>query len=202
MFLTRFLSAAFVASSLAACSSPRLEADVVRFHRNDVAAAGTVTLRHADPQVTQSLEFQQYAAVIGERLARHGFRPATGGEADLIGEVGYVTSTRSTLREGSSSPVSVGVGVGGVGSHVGVSVGTSFGLGRKSEGSGIRVHTLSLRLMKPDGQTVWEGRATAETAREKGGDFASLLPGLADALLSDFPGLSGQTTRYVEPSGR
>jgi len=200
--LTRIFAAAFVASSLAACSSPRFEADVVRFHQNDVARAATVSLRHADPQVTRSLEFQQYAAVIGERLARHGFRPAEGGTADLIGEVGYVTSTRAALRDGSSSPVSVGVGVGGVGSHVGVSVGTSFGLGRKSEGSGTRVHTLSLRLMKPDGQTVWEGRATAETSKEKGGDFASLLPGLADALLSDFPGPSGRTTRYVEPSGK
>lgn len=202
MSVTRFFAAAFVATSLAACASPRFEADVVRFHRNDLAPAATVSLRHADPQVTQSLEFQQYAAVIGERLARHGFRPATGGAADLIGEVGYVTSTRAALRDGSSSPVSVGVGVGGIGSNVGVSVGTAFGLGRKSEGNGTRVHTLSLRLMKPDGQTVWEGRATAETDREKGGDFAAMLPKLADALLANFPGPSGQTTRYVEPSGR
>jgi len=200
--VTRLLAAAFLATSLAACAAPRFEADVVRFHRNDVAQAGTVSLRHADPKVTQSLEFQQYAAILGERLARHGFRPASGGQADFIGEVGYVTSTRAPLRDGSSSPISVGLGVGGIGSHVGVSVGTSFGLGQKKENNGTRIHTLSLRLMTPDGKTVWEGRATTETDREEGGDFASLFPKLADALLSSFPGPSGKTTQYVEPSGR
>lgn len=203
MSIVRILAAALLASSLNACASNRFEADVVRFHRNDVAEVATVSLRPADPNLAQTLEFQSYAEILGQRLASHGFRPAANGAADLIGEVGYVTATRSALRDGrSSSPVSVGVGVGGVGSNVGVSVGTAFGIGGGKSKGGTRVHTLSLRLMQPDGATVWEGRAVAEVSTDQKDDLPSVFPRLADALLSDFPGPSGTTTRYVEPSGR
>ena len=202
MTLTRILAAALLATSLGACASSRFEADVVRFHRNDVAESATVSLRPADPSLAQTLEFQQYAEILGQRLSAHGFRPASGGTADLIGEVSYTTTTRSALRDRSSSPVSVGVGVGGVGSNVGLGVSTAFGLGGNKSNGGTRVHTLALRLTKPGGETVWEGRAEAEAGMDQGGDLPTLFPKLADALLSDFPGPSGQTTRFVEPSGR
>lgn len=201
MPFVRIIAAALLASSLGACASSRFEADVVRFHRNDVAEASTVSLRPADSGLAQTLEFQQYAEILGQRLAARGFRPASGGAADLIGEVSYTTTTRSALRD-NRSPVSVGVGVGGVGSNVGVSLGTAFGIGGNKSNGGTRVHTLALRLMKPGGETVWEGRAVAEASMDQGGSLPSLFPKLADALLSDFPGPSGKTTQYVEPSGR
>ena len=201
MPIARIIAAALLASSLGACASNRFEADVVRFHRNDVAETATVSLRPADPNLAQTLEFQQYAEILGQRLRSHGFRPAAGGTPDLVGEVSYTTTTRAALREGSS-PVSVGVGVGSFGSNVGVSLGTAFGLGGNKGDGGTRVHTLALRLMKPDGPTVWEGRAVAEANMNQKGDLPSVFPKLADALLSNFPGPSGKTTQYVEPSGR
>lgn len=202
MTIPRILAAALLATSLGACSASRFEADVVRFHRNDVAERTTVSLRPADPNLAQTLEFRQYADILGQRLARHGFRPANGGAPGLIGEVSYTTTTRSALRDRSSSPVSVGIGVGGVGSHVGVGVGTSIGIGGSRSSGGTRVHTLALRLMKPGGETVWEGRAETEADMGAQGDLPAVFPRLADALLSDFPGPSGKTTRYVEPAGR
>lgn len=201
MPIARILAAALLASSLGACASNRFEADVVRFHRNEVAEAATVSLRPADPNLAETLEFQQYADILGQRLARHGFHPASGGTPDLIGEVSYTTTARAALRD-NRSPVSVGVGVGGVGSNVGVSVGTAFGLGGNKSNGGTRIHTLSLRLMKPGGPTIWEGRAEAEVGANSRGDLPAVFPRLADALLSDFPGPSGKTTRYVEPTGR
>lgn len=201
MPIARIIAAALLATSLGACASSRFEADVVRFHRSDVAKASTVSLRPADPNLAQTLEFQSYADILGRQLARHGFRPVTDGTPNLIGEVSYTTVTRSALRD-KRSPVSVGVGVGGVGSHVGVSLGTAFGLGGNKNEGGTRIHTLALRLMTPGGETVWEGRAEAEAGMNQGGDLPSLFPKLADALLADFPGPSGKTTRYVEPSGR
>lgn len=201
MPFARIIAAALLASSLGACASSRFEADVVRFHRSDVAEASTVSLRPADPNLAQTLEFRQYAEILGQRLAQHGFRPADGGTPGLIGEVSYSTATRAALRD-NRSPVSVGVGVGGVGSHVGVSLGTAFGLGGNKSDGGTRVHTLALRLMKPGGETVWEGRAETEAGMDADGDLPSLFPKLADALLADFPGPSGKTTQYVEPSGR
>lgn len=202
MTIPRILAAALLATSLGACASSRFEADVVRFHRDTVAESTTVSLRPADPSLAQTLEFRQYADILGQRLARHGFQPANGGTPGLVGEVSYMTTTRSALRDRSSSPVSVGIGVGGVGSHVGVGLGTSIGIGGNKSNGGTRVHTLALRLMKPDGETVWEGRAEAEAGMNAGGDLPALFPKLADALLADFPGPSGKTTRYVEPSGR
>lgn len=199
MLHIRLIAATLLAASLTACASQRFEADVVRFHKGYTAEAATVALRPADPALAQTLEFRQYADIISSRLARHGFRPAgTTGQADLTGEIAYNVTTREALRDGRS-PVSVGVGVGGVGSHVGVSLGTVFGLGGKDKG-GTRVYNLSLRLIRPGGETVWEGRTSAEVSVREGTDLASVLPVLTDALLSNFPGPSGQSTRYVAPT--
>lgn len=204
MPLTRILAAALLASSLGACASSRFEADVVRFHRDDVAERTTVSLRPANPDLAQSLEFQSYAEILGQRLARLGFQPTSGDAPALIGEVSYTTVNRSVLRDHSSSPVSVGVGLGGGGGHLGGGIGLSFGLGGNKDKGGIRIHTLALRLMKPGGETVWEGRAETETRMSDNGnlDAQTVFPRLADALLADFPGPSGITTQYVEPSGR
>lgn len=177
----------------------RFKADVVRFHGATVPSGQSVALEAADPEQAGSLEFSSYANRLGEGLGRLGFKPAATTDAapGLIGQIGYATTLRPVLRDGDDSPVHVGVGVGGGGGNVGVSVGTVFGLGKREPRGGARVHELRLVLKTPEGAAVWEGRATTETDERT--PFAEVAPGLVDALLSDFPGPSGRTTRYKAP---
>lgn len=194
------VAAPFIALSLlAGCADTRFKADVVRFHSGYQPAAMSVALVPADPALADSLEFTAYANQIGARLGQFGFTPEPDpAKAALIGQISYNSATRRGLRE--ESPVKVGVGVGGVGSHVGVSLGTAFGIGEKTSND-VKVNSLSLRLVKPGGEAVWEGRASSENPA-KTGDFATVLPKLIDALFTDFPGPSGRTTRYTEPAGK
>jgi hypothetical protein len=178
----------------------QLQADVVRFHNGFTAQGQVIRLEPDDPGLAASLEYQSYAEALGARLAKLGFKPAGGenGAPQLVGVIAYKSVVEASSAP-ARSPVSIGVGVGGGSRNVGVSLGTSFGLGTPATRD-VRVNSLSFTLKSAqDGQVVWEGRATNEQRDTPNAAPTQAIPQLMDALLSDFPGLSGKTTRYRAP---
>lgn len=185
--------------ALGACATPPPKASAVRFHSGFQPSAQSVALQPADPALARSLEFSAYANAVGRRLEDLGFKPAADAQAaDLIGQISYSTQVRSGPAE--RSPVSIGVGVGGVGSNVGVSVGSSIGLGERTSTDRV-LTSLSLRLT-PRGATtaLWEGRAQIDQPAKAAA--GSAVPQLIEALLADFPGPSGVTTTHGPPATR
>lgn len=192
----RIFSLFLIAVSLTACASQRFEADVVRFHTMgpDIESR-SISIVPARPGL-EGLEFTRYANLIGERLRSFGFRPATQGEpAELLALVDYSVMPRALLNERGDSPVSVGVGVGGVGSHVGVSVGTVFGVGERRQDK-VFARTLSLQLKDISAnEVIFEGRVMSEGEE---GSLPVIMPNMVDALFADFPGPSGETTHFEQ----
>lgn len=185
-------------SALAACSTTNSGVDVTRFHLEQPVARGSVFLEPANPDRAGSLEFRTYADAVAAELRDIGFTVAsTRDAAELIGTMDYMQATRQAIAE--RSPVSVGIGGGTFGSGLGVGLGTMFGLGGGKSGD-IVTNMLELRLKREsDETTIWEGRATSE-ARE--GDAQASLSAdirvLADRLLRDYPGQSGETVTYED----
>lgn len=180
---------------LAACTDNRFAADVTRFHIAPQAARGSVFLEPVE-KTPPTLEYQNYAAAVASELREVGFSIAeTRASAELVGMVSYEQTTRAEAAK--NSPISIGIGGGTFGGNVGIGVGTTFGVGKSRNGE-VRMNTLALQLKRAsDGTVVWEGRASAEAAdNSRYGPLASSIPMLADALLRDFPGTSGQTIRY------
>ena len=187
---------------LSACATNRFSADVVRFHSGFQTPAGsTVAIRPVDPGLAGSLEFAGYANQLGERLGRLGFKPAPGGPSDFVAELAYSQQTRdSSVDSGGRSPVNIGIGVGGGSGNFGLGGSVNFPLGnRQQQARGVRDTLVTLRLKRGDA-TVWEGRATAESASLESNSLPLLMPDLIDALLSNFPGESGKTVRYSPPA--
>lgn len=190
-----------LALSVSACAGDRAGADVTRFHLNQQLAPASVYLEPINPEAGgQSLEFRSYAAAVGQELSQLGYTvvPALT-QAELVGSLSFGQMTREALATGS--PVRIGVGGGTFGDNVGVGLGTSFGLG-SSKSRDVNVNMLALQLKRrSDNSVIWEGRATSE-AREgtRYGDLSAAVPMLADALFENFPGPSGQTTRYKPPA--
>ncbi|MFZ5609265.1 MAG: DUF4136 domain-containing protein [Pseudomonadota bacterium] len=196
--ISRTLIALFLGLFAAACASPRFAADVVRFHQWPDGAKGegrSVAVMPANPAL-EGLEFAPVADIVGRRLAALGFAPPRqDGTADLLALVDFSVGRRAALQdEGRDSPVRVGIGVGSVGRHSGVSVGGIFGVGGSKKPDASFVRTLSVQLKDAASNAVlFEGRATS-FGRED--DILMVMPYLADAVFEGFPGRSGVTTRF------
>lgn len=181
---------------LAACTSNRFQADVTRFHMTPPTLRGSIYLEPLDRAAAGSLEFQDYASALGAELRETGFTVAPAREgAEFVGIVTYGQTTREGV--GGGSPITIGIGGGTFGKNVGVGLGTSFGLGEKKS-SQTAINMLALKISRAsDNSVVWEGRAIAEAAgSSRYGPLSTAIPALADALLRDFPGTSGQTVTY------
>lgn len=181
---------------LAACTTNRFEADVTRFHMTQPGLRGSIYLEPLEKTAAGTLEFQNYASAVNAELAEHGFSLASGREgAEYIGVLAYGQTTREGV--GGGSPVTIGIGGGTFGKNVGVGLGTSFGIGEKKTKE-TAINMLALKIERASDKSVlWEGRAVAEAgSTTRYGPLAAAMPALADALLRDFPGTSGQTVTY------
>ncbi len=181
---------------LAACTTNRFEADVTRFHMTQPGLRGSIHLEPLEKAAAGTLEFQNYSSAVGAELAEHGFSVSPTREgAEYIG----VLSVGQTVREGigGGSPVTIGIGGGTFGKNVGVGLGTSFGIGEKKKKE-TAVNMMALKIERAsDKSVIWEGRAVAEAGSStRYGPLSASVPALADALLRDFPGTSGQTVTY------
>lgn len=177
-------------SLLPACAATIPPVEVTRFHVNEAIAPGTIATAPLAGQDGGTIEFRTYAIAVSRELAKLGFVEAQ--KSAYLAEIGYARDTREQLAK--RSPVTIGIGGGSIGSHVGVGVGTSFGVGGGSNRN-IVISRLEVRIKrKADSAVVWEGRAQTEAPS----NAPAAQPGLAaeklaTALFSGFPGESGKT---------
>lgn len=190
---SRLLSAAALAAmlALAACTTPP-SAQVARFHTGQPIARGTIAITPADAEFGTTLEFRAQADAVGRELARQGFVIVPdAAHAQYVA----VVEIHAIGRAGPPREPKLRIGLGGgFGSgNVGVGSSVSVPVGGQPQGTTLTSTTLSVAIRdRSSNQTLWEGRATAESTN--GGGTANVTP-LASALFRDFPGNSGQTVK-------
>ncbi|PHZ85966.1 DUF4136 domain-containing protein [Paremcibacter congregatus] len=192
------LTVALVLLTLTGCSSsPSYE--VTRFHSLPAPQKQTIEVSFWDPELKRSIEYGQYAELVGQYLGSVGYRPPEGRPTDLIARIGFANrpiDTDGDVDDGKPhGSISIGVGSGGGYHHsgVGVGVGVGFPLGeRKVRTEYVRIFTLDI-LRRSDGVKLYEGRA-----RSEGRDpLTNAIPNLIEALFQNFPGESGQSDKIT-----
>ena len=182
------------ALALSACATtPPVE--VTRFHLGTPISRGTIDVEPLTSAGPASLEYKTYAAAVQGELLRQGFTAAAPGEtAQYLATVNFMRASRGTIDEGP--PVTLGLGVGGFGRHVGGGVGGGIGIG-KHRMKELIVSELSVQIKdRANGSAIWEGRAQQDGALGKrDADPAAAAAKLAHALFLGFPGESGRTIK-------
>ncbi|PCJ38832.1 MAG: hypothetical protein COA81_11855 [Alphaproteobacteria bacterium] len=175
--------------SLTGCSKD-IVSDVTRFHNLPAPNAETIEVVSLDPALQNSLEFGQYAELVGRHLGSVGYRPAKNKPSDLIARITYGARPVDSLTDNGPRS-SVGVGVGGGGHRTGVGVGLSFPIGNSTpEQEYILLFSLEI-TRRSDGVKLYEGRVSSRGKES----LALTMPYLVDALFRDFPGKSGTSSR-------
>lgn len=202
------LSSLAAALLLSGCMTPTGPVEVSRFNRVSDGVQygkgsfdiGSVTENGATGGIASS----PYQAAVGREMQRIGYSDSGAAQAsapnasasassDVIANIAITVSDLGVRQ--SRSPVSVGVGgsTGGYRSGVGVGVGLDLTSLLSKPKSRI-VTELSVRILnRSDNKVIWEGKAaqeaTAGTPAAQPGIAASKL---AEALFSNFPGVSGE----------
>ena len=186
----RILTGAAALALLAGCTTGPAGTEVTRFHLGVPIARGDIALVPVDPRNADSLEFRAIADAVAAELARQNFAPAP--NSPRVTYVGTITVTTGARPVPPKSSFSIGIGGGGFGRGGGVGGGVSLPVGGTRPGE-IRFTTLSLQIKRHSDETVvWEGRATG-LSDTRDGAGAPDFPGLARALLGNFPGTPGRT---------
>jgi hypothetical protein len=183
-----------VAASLAGCAASIPPVQVTRFHANPQLAAGTAVIEPGGSGDAKSLEFRAYAAAVARELTSLGVSEAQGVATPYVVTLDVARDTREELAGGS--PVTIGVGGGSFGRRSGVSLGTSFGLG-KNRTREVIITRMAVQIRKrADKSVIWEGRAETEASSRAPASQPGLAADkLAAALFKGFPGESGRTVR-------
>jgi hypothetical protein len=205
-------------ATLSACATG-FNADVSRFASRLPAPQGqTFTVVADDPSLAGGLEFSQYASYVADHMAALGYRPVNSTQqADLIVRFDYgvdngrerVRSTGVGYRDpfysswGSYRPVVIRtpygnrIGYAPTYSPWGYGWNDSFfgGYGGRDVYS-YTVYTSGVEMKIDDrnGQRLFEGKAEAASTSNR---LQYLVPNLVQALFTDFPGNSGETTRIT-----
>lgn len=184
------------ALALAGCAAQVGPVEVTRFSAPDAPTLGRGVIR-IDPaklQDASSLEFRTYAAAVAQELAKVGYRQALPGETLRDTQVAVLSIDRQVYQPGRQrSPVSVGVG-GSTGSY-----GSGLGLGLGINLAGKPQDQIETRMQvmikeRPEGRTIWEGRAAFTVGSKSPMAQTSLgAAKMAEALFKGFPGKSGET---------
>lgn len=189
-----FTLSALALVTAAGCASSIPPVQVTRFHANPVLAAGTAAIEPVSGGDAQSLEFRAYAAAIARELTSLGVAEGQGSATPYVVTLDVARDTREELSRGS--PVTIGVGGGSFGRRSGVSLGTSFGLGR-NRAREVIITRMAVQIRKRgDKAVIWEGRAETEaSSRAPAAQPGLAADKLAAALFKGFPGESGRTVR-------
>lgn len=164
---------------------------VTRFHLNQPIAPGQISVEPLLPADRTSPEFQTYANIVGQQLARAGFSEAPG--LARSEQVAVIQVDRAFFDGPPKSSFSFGIGGGSYGWRGGGGGGVSTTIpGKPTQIVATRLIVQIKR--RSDSSTVWEGRAET-TARfgTPGTQPADTVQHLAVALFQDFPGVSGRT---------
>lgn len=174
---------------LAGCSKT-IVSDVTRFHNLPEPDAETIEVVSMDSELQKSIEFGQYAELVGRHLGAYGYKPPQDTPSRLIARIGYgIRPAAGGSEYGPRS--SVGIGAGGGSHHTSVGVGISFPIG-KSESRQEYVRMLSMEIIRrSDSVKLYEGQVIS-----RGQEGLPLtIPYLVDALFQGFPGKSGTSNR-------
>lgn len=202
MRLLRFIAPFAALAVLAGCTTGPSGTEVTRFHLGAPIARSTISLVPNDANQSFGLEYRSYADAVATELARQNFIPV--GNDPTSAYIGTISIGQVDRRGATrSSGFSIGLGGGSFGRGGGIGGGVSLPVGGRSRTDVIRANTLALQIRRrADGSIVWEGRATAEAdTRRAESALPNAIPGLAHALLADFPGAPGQTV-HVPASRR
>jgi hypothetical protein len=194
MRATRMMLVTLGALSLAGCATtPPVE--VTRFHLGTPISRGTIDVEPFSSTGSASIEYKTYAAAVQSQLLRLGYSvPPAGQPGQYLATVNFLRASRGVIDEGP--PVTLGLGLGGFGRHVGGGVGGGIGIGKHREKELI-VSELSVQIKdRSNGSAIWEGRAQldGQVGKEEANPAAAAAK-LADALFRGFPGESGRTIR-------
>lgn len=184
-----------MAAALAGCATgpSRFPVQATRYHFNAMTDRGTIAVEPLTGTGTASIEYKTYAAAVQTELLRLGYTiPAPGATPQFLATVSFSRAARALPPR--RSPVSIGLGGGGIsgggGGGVGLGGGVSFPVG--GAGAGV-VTELSVRI-RQGADAVWEGQAQSLTdLSAPDADTGAVAARLARALFSGFPGESGRT---------
>lgn len=176
---------------LAGCASGPAGVEVTRFHISQPLAGASIAVVPADTNLTNSLAFRAEADAVMAELVRAGFRAAAPSQAPAL--TAAIRLERGTGERPRRSGLSIGLGGGFGGRGGGFGTGVNIPVTSTTQTVSNALLTLQIRRAG-DPSVVWEGRATAS------GTPADVSAGrLARALMSGFPGPSGQTM-VVKPA--
>ena len=201
-FPFRALPALAAAALLAGCAST-FDARVSTFHRFAPDTERTYAFAPTAAQ-RDSLEYRDYEARLRAALAQAGFRETANPALRVAFDWSVSDSVRTVVR---SAPVftpslSLGYGFGAFGGGFGgLGLGFGYPFGYPYWGPGYvsvpqaeraAEHRLRIEMTgaRPPHERVYEASAVGEATAA---DMPAVLPLLAQALLRDFPGTSGQS---------
>lgn len=181
-----------VALALGACSTTPT-ASVLRFHQNQPINRVVIVVAPQNPAMANSLEFQAQANAVAVELRQQGFTVVSNpSQTQYRAVVGMTTAER--VSPGRQSGVSVGLGGGFSSGNVGIGTSVNVPVGGQARPNVATTTTMSVTIVGPGGQSLWEGRASLDT-QAGGQSGTTLAPVLAQALFAGFPGPSGQTVQ-------
>lgn len=196
---------------LQACATG-LPARVSRFQALPAPAGQSFYIEAQNPENRGGLEFGRYAALVSQRLADEGYRPAASrADADLVVSLDYGVDDgreRIVTRPGFSRFGPYGYGFGPYSFRY-----SRFGYRPFAYGwddpfwfqpfgyPEVRSFTefrsyLDMDIRDRSGRAVFEGLAQA---RSRDDDLKELVPPLVEAMFTDFPGRNGDTVRITVP---
>lgn len=192
----KFFFVAIATMTVAACSVS-FKTDVTAFHQLPEPSGEKVSIVPIDLKKVGSLEFQSYAALVGQELMKLGYIPAENGEPDLI--VGLDYSKNDGRERLTTQP--------GFRNDFYWNNWRGFGYwhtfdplwGPGSFNDDIRATTvfrtmLNLEIRDPKGGKLYEGRVETENSESS---MPVVVPQLVKALFKTFPGESGKTIRVI-----
>lgn len=186
-------AAIVAAGALSSCVAPVGPVEVTRFHVPEIGqlARGTISIEPAAGNRADSLEWRSFQSAVAQQLVRLGYVEAAPGTG---AQVAQLRVSRQTYRpDRARGPVSVGVGgsTGSYGSGVGLGIGIDLS-GRPAEQAVTEIGVIIRD--RASNNALWEGRASfAVKASSPLAQTGLAAPKLAEALLSGFPGQSGET---------
>lgn len=180
---------------LAGCAGS-FRSDVSSFHRLQQPSGESVKIVAKDPGKKGSIEFAQYATLVGEELWKLGYRPVSASQApDLIVRIDYgIDDTRTAVRSYGYDYGYGGYGHGHFG-HYGPYGPYGYGYpGGRSDIRSYPVYTRRLEMeiagAKAPDANLFESKVISEGRSNR---LHEVMPLMVQSMFSEFPGPSGVT---------
>lgn len=211
------LSICFVLVGLLASCTQSIRSNVSRFHQLPQPNGEKIAIVPMDPSYNGSLEFANYAALVGNELGRFGYSPANGEEPDLIVELEFGVDDGQRITRVSPSMTGFGYYGGYYGRyyrpwhgyyspyyyrstfyHPGY-WGDPFGHYPLGMSPSVRTYTNYTRylkmVIKPNKEgslNLYEGEVKSTGRNNK---LHEVMPYMVQAFFTNFPGESGASER-------